>query len=198
MPRVKLSPELKEAISELPDQEKDKLIFRLLPSNAKLVERLIFELLEEGSSQEERREEVEKKIEKALKAADQYFYTPGLLLLALRDLSGDINRHVQATRDKYGEAALNLFMLVRALELSGEKVRAEPRNRSRTFTDYVIKRCLKIVSLLQKMHPDLHFDFQENLEKLGALLQQNPTLVQVARDLGLDLKALQDGEVPMV
>jgi len=46
MARAKLIPELKAAISELTEKEKDKLIFRLLPKDQKLVHKLEYQLLE--------------------------------------------------------------------------------------------------------------------------------------------------------
>ena len=46
----KLSKKLKEAISNLPDSEKDKLLFKLLPKDQPLCEKLEFELLEQGQT----------------------------------------------------------------------------------------------------------------------------------------------------
>jgi hypothetical protein len=196
MPRVKLSTELKEALSALSDKEKDKLIFRILPSHSRLVDRLTFELLEAGQSQEDRREELQETIETWLSKGKKHYYSPGLLLRMIRDLSGQINRHVYATKDKYGEAWLNLYLLVRTLEIYGEEVKKASPARARTFSNYVVKRSLKILRLLSKMHPDLHLDFQENLEKLGELIGQNHQLMQTSIFHGLDVNWLIRGEVP--
>lgn len=196
MPRVKLSAELKEALSDLSHKEKDKLLFRLLPANSKLVDRLIFDLLELGETQESRREEMEAVIEQELREASNYFYSPGILLLTLRELSGKITRHVQATKDKYGEVSLNLLMLVRSLELNGNKVAAVSHRKARTFTDYTVKRTLKLLKLIAKMHPDMHLDFQEDLEQLGKYFGANDHLMRTSIHHGLDVNWLLNGEVP--
>ena len=196
MPRVKLSTELREAISALPEKEKDKLIFRLLPSNSKLVDRLVFELLETGESKENRREDLQEQIESWLTNGKKHYYSPGLLLMMIRDLSGEINRHAHATKDKYGEAWLNLYMLVRTLEIYGTEVQKASPAKARTFSNYVVKRSLKILKLLSKMHPDLHLEFQENMEKLGELIGQNHQLMKTSIFHGLDVNWLIQGEVP--
>ena len=111
MPRVKLTPELKKAISFLPDKEKDKLLFRLISLRPDLAEQLTFKLLEGGETTVERREDVRIYIERYLLSQVHIYYSPGYLLMEIRYLSGRINDHVKTTRDKYGEVDLNLFML---------------------------------------------------------------------------------------
>lgn len=196
MRRVKLSDELKEAIRELPEKEKDKLLFRLIPTNPKLVERLIFDLLEVGDSKEDRRQELEEGIKKSLVLATNAYYSPGYLMMDLRGISGMITRHVQATKDKYGEIHLNLLMLIQVLELCGEKIRVAPPYKARNLNKYIINRSLKILKQISKMHPDLHLDFLDNLNKLGHLIGGNPQLMKTAIYTGLDVNWLISGEIP--
>ena len=71
----------------MPDKEKDKLLLRLIPSNSGLVDRLEFELLEYGETQQERREELAGEIVDQLKIAHQSFYPPPYALKDLRTFS---------------------------------------------------------------------------------------------------------------
>jgi len=193
MARTKLSDELKEAISLLSNKEKDKLLFRLIAKDTALVERLTFELLEEGESKEDRREDIYKMIDKGF---DKYrYYSPGYLLLVLRSISGDINRHVKTTKDKYGEIQLNLLMLNKSLGLFGDKIRNVPSHKSRTFNSYVVKRAIKLVKLLGKLHEDYLLDFQEDIQKLGHYIDAQRHMQYLAEELGLDIEMLKRGEV---
>lgn len=193
MARRKLSDELKEAITMLSNKEKDKLLFRLIAKDEALVERLKFELLEDGSTKEDRREEIYEMISDGF---DKYrYYSPGYLLLVLRSLSGDINRHVKTTKDKYGEVQLNLLMLNKSLGLFGDKIRKADFRKSRTLNNYVVKRAIKLVRLLRKMHEDYLLDFQEDIQNLGRYIDEQPLMKTLANELGLDLEMLKRGEV---
>src|SRR5262245_50911823 len=107
----KLDDQLKSAITGMPQKEKDKLLLRLVAKDHKLVERLIFELLEGGNTRDERAADLRKSIERRLPWPDQPDNTPGWLLMDLRSLSGDISAHVNATKDKPGEVILSIFMI---------------------------------------------------------------------------------------
>jgi len=177
----------------LSNKEKDKLLFRLIAKDAALVERLTFELLEGKETKDDRREEIYQKIDKGF---DRYrYYSPGYLLLVLRSLSGDINRHLKTTKDKYGEIQLNLLMLNKSLGLFGEKIRNAPSHKSRTFNAYVVKRAIKLVGLLRKLHEDYLLDFQEGIQKLGQHIDEHPRMKLLAEEFGLDVEMLKQGEV---
>lgn len=191
MTRVKLHPDLKKAISALPPKEKDKLLFRLLPKNEALVAQLEYELLEDGATRESRRAELQREIKITLKNVARNYYSPGYLLLDLRAISGDINRHVKTTKDKYGEVELNVFMLNQALELLGGQLRTATPWHSRTLHEYVAKRVLKLIGLLEKLPEDYHADFQQAFHHLGQVLEQQGNFLRVAKNLGLDLDLLK-------
>src|SRR5690349_19194870 len=99
----KLSKKLKEALSNLPDSEKDKLLFKLLPKEQALCEKLEFELLEQGQTLENRRAEVKDKMEKVITG---HHYSAGWLMMDLRALAGEITRHARRTSDQEGEITL--------------------------------------------------------------------------------------------
>jgi hypothetical protein len=186
MARPKLSDELKKEIAQLPHKEKDKLLFRLIAKDEALIEKLTFQLLEGGNTREERREELKDEIRRLLQQSDEYFYSPGYLLLDLRSISGMITKHVRTTRDKYGEIELNLFMLNYALKLMGEKIQPFDAYKSRTLNTYIVKRAMKLQSLLGKLHEDYRLDFEEDMKSLARFLRADPQLVAEAEVLGLE------------
>ncbi len=190
MARIKLTDDLKKAISGMSPAQKDKLLFRLIAGNPPLAEKLIFDLLEGGDTQGERRTEVANEIRKTLTTCKEDIYSPGILLLYLRDLSGIINRHVATTKDKYGEVELNLLMLNTAFEEFAQIIRNSSPLRARTFNEYVVKRVLKLLSLIDKLHEDLHLDFKDEFKKLGKQMSLYPPIVRLAADLHLDVKDL--------
>ena len=152
MPRRTLSPDLKKAISALSIREKDKLIFRLLPRDDKLVERLEYELLEEAATQEERRKEVATFIENSLaELHNERYLGPGFILYTMRAASGRISRHLFVTKDKYGEIALNLQLLIQVLRQFGRQLPEFRSSKARNLTIYLIKRTIKVLNLLEKL-----------------------------------------------
>lgn len=196
MPRIKLSSELKKAISLMPSQEKDKMLYRLIAKEPDLVNKLIFQLLESGDSIEDRRDEIKELINEHLTRYKSHFYTPGYLQMNLRSLSGEINRHLKTTKDKYGEVALNLFMLNKVMELYNEEVMRFDSQKSRTFNEYIVKRTLKIYALLSKLHEDYVADFKTDLQQLGEKIGENDNMMRVAIQNMLDVNWLLKGILP--
>jgi len=196
MPRIKLPVDFKKAVSQMPDGDKNKLLFRLLAKEPALVEKLAFELLEGGETTEERRADLERETEQHLINYQNYFYTPGYLQMELRSISGEITRHVKTTKDKYGEVYLNLFMLNKCMELYNQKVIPFNPINSRTFNEYVVKRTLKIYDLLGKLHEDYLADFKPDLKKLGKEIGKNHNMMKVAIYNMLDVNWLLKGILP--
>lgn len=195
MARVKLTADLKKAISGLSHKEKDKLLFRLIAKEPILAEQLVFKLLEEGTSAEDRRTDLAREIEQYLIDYQKYYYSPGYLLLDLRSISGKITQHVKTTKDKYGEVALNFLMLNKALALFGNKIAKVRPNRSRTLNKYVVNRAIKLLGLLRKIHEDYQLDFSDSMIELGQHIQGIEAMKRMADEFELDLELLLSGEV---
>lgn len=180
----------------MPAKEKDKLLLKLIAKDEALIKKLEFQLLEDGESTEERRELLQQEIEQFLETYDKgnYYYSPGYLLMELRSQSAKITAHVKTTRDKYGEVHLNLMLLNKCLLLFGERINKAKPQKSRTIDNYIIKRTLKILGLLKRLHPDMLLDFEEDLIQLGKQMLQQKTMLSIAKFNGLNLEALADGE----
>ncbi|MDO5105542.1 hypothetical protein [Capnocytophaga sp.] len=190
---MKISKELKEAISHLSSAEKDKLIFRLLKKDLVLANRLLFELVSEETV-EEKRQKAQDKIELMIKR--RRFYSCGVLNMEVRELSGIINDHVSITKDKFGEISLNLFMICGILETHRENILQHDFEKAQKFCVAVIARAFKILILIKKLHEDYFIEFQEDLQKFGELIGDNPYLMKAAINNGLDVNWLISGEIP--
>lgn len=187
---MKLSDDLKAAIKALPEKEKDKLLLRLIPKNDLLVYQLEYRLLEDGETMVQRREEVKDKISKNIPTESEMSYSPGYLLMILRELSGIINLHVAVTRDKLGEIGLNLYMLNEVISNNIEGLLAADKYSKLTFDEYVVKRAIKLLKLVSTVDEDYHVDFQEDFHKLGKLISKQHSTMKIAIYSGLDVNHL--------
>ena len=182
-------PEFKKALQLLPDNEKDKLILRLLKNDLLLANQLRFKLVDTDSV-EDKREQIKTRITKRIQQAIERYYSPGILLMDVRDISGEINEHVSITKDKLGEIILNCLMLRLLLEQNNERIAAEKQGKAHTLCIYIIARVFKILMLIQKQHEDLHLEFSEDIEAIGELIRNNTNLMKTAIHNGLDVNWL--------
>ena len=189
------SKEFKKAIQELPSNEKDKLIFRLLKRDLDLANRLYFELVDVETVEDKRTAFEIEMIKKINYFSDRY-YSVGYLLQDTRFLSGDITNHVKITKDKFGEISLNLKMLNHLLTINNKRIETVTYSKAYTLCIYVIARAFKILLLIKAMDEDYFLDFKENLSTLGKLIYDNPFLMHTAIDNDLDVNWLILGEIP--
>ncbi|TXF76009.1 hypothetical protein [Chryseobacterium sp.] len=185
--------ELKEAISHLPSSEKDKLILRLLKKDRLLTERLLFELVSEQTA-DQRRDEVKQKLEEGIKRATKNFRSADYLNVEIRSMSGIISEHVFITKDKFGEAWLNLWMLNQILKLN--KGNLSGQRRQEKFSIAVIARVFKVLLIINKLHEDFFSEFSDELKELGTLIGNSQHLMATAKHHGLDVNWLTLGNVP--
>lgn len=185
--------ELKEAISNLPSSEKDKLILRLLKKDRLLTERLLFELVSEQTV-DQRRDAVKERLDSEIERATRYFRSADYLNVEIRSMSGIISEHVFITKDKFGEAWLNLWMLNKVLKRNQEKLAAN--RRPEKFNIAVIARIFKVLLIVDKLHEDYFTELSDELNELGTLIGNNQTLMTTAMHHGLDVNWLVLGNVP--
>jgi hypothetical protein len=189
--------EFKEALSHLPSKEKDKLILRLLKKDVVLANRLLFELVS-TSTVEEQREKLETSLlNRIQKEADRGHYSIGYLNWDVREYSGLITQHVKITKDKFGEAYLNLIMINQVLTINRLYIlRSRPPVKRRKFSIAVIARAFKILLLIHKLDDDFLMEFEPHLKKLGKLIGDNHFLMETAIKNGLDVNWLMNAEIP--
>lgn len=188
--------EFKEALSHLPDTEKDKLILRLLKKDLNLANRLLFELVD-TKSVDESRKVAEQHIINNVKRITKEFYSIAYFNVEVRWLSGDITKHVKITKDKFGEASLNLLLVNEILKQNKEHIlTARPPVKLRKFSTQLIARIFKVLLLINKMDPDLFLEFKDDLILLGNLMSDNDKLMEAALKNGLDVNWLLKAEIP--
>lgn len=171
---------LKKAIVNMPTKEKEKLLLRLVAKDTLLVDRLYYELVEEGTTLLERREELRSKIERMSTYRQD---TPGYLLMNLRSLSGDITYHVKITKDKIAALELNLLM-IKAFMQNNEEMLRNYSSRSDTCAIYLAKKALTILKSLDKLNEDYRFDYLEDINAMLKLLHHLCSRMY-ARQLGI-------------
>jgi len=187
--------EFKEAISNLPSAEKDKLIFRLLKNDLALANQLHFKLVSDHTV-EELREKVKAQLNILIERATNKYYSPGYLNMDIRDMSGRINEHVNITKDKYGEISLNLYMITRILEENRKNILTVSWGKAEKLCTAVVSRAFKILLLIKKMHEDYFTEFEDDLKKLGELIANNNYLMKAAIYNGLNINWLLSGNIP--
>lgn len=192
---MKFDKEFKDAIAALPEKEKDKLLLRLLKKDIPLCNRLHFELVECGNT-DEKRDEVKQRIIDHVKKSERHGYKPGYLLMDIREMSGMVNEHVSITKDKYGEISLSLLLLTESLTTYGKFVDLSRHRDVRKLLQYVVSKVFKITLLVDKMHEDLKMEFRDDLAKLGDLISKSKRLSRSAQQNGMDVNWLIENEIP--
>ncbi|MGB0869176.1 MAG: hypothetical protein ACPGSD_06240 [Flavobacteriales bacterium] len=195
MPKVKLSPELKEAISYLSSTEKDKLLFRLLAKEPLLVEQLIVKLIEGGASTEFRRDELRKDLIEQIDFRP--FFSSSSLMYDLGEYSSKITFHTRATKDKLGEIELNLLILIKVLSKHKLELKNVSAKKINSLVKYVLRRSLKLIDLINKLHEDYRMEFEDDLRDLAMLIGELPVLMNAAIFIGFDVNCLVNFEIDM-
>ena len=179
---AKLEEQLKVAILKMPAKEKDKLLLRLVTKDAKLIRRLVFELLEGGETRDDRAAELRGQIFQSLQAVDQRSTTPGYLLLYLRHWNARIVEHVQATKDKPGDVSLTVFMLAEAFRTHLVMLRRHPDRRSDTLAPYIVRRTKSLLTKAGKLHEDYFIEFRRDLNELLQFIWEFRPTAQLAKN----------------
>lgn len=191
MPRVKLTDDLKKEIKSLPPKEKDKLLLRLIPKDSKLVDQLFYKLVEEEGTLELRRDDMREYISTRINLYPNKYYSSVYLRLEMRDISGKINYHVAITKDKLGEIEFNLQMLNGLLTKNKSRLQSESKYLAEKLNDYVIKRAIKLVKLINAMHEDYRLEFSEEMEDLAGHFDTIPSLLAEAKSQDFDPASLR-------
>lgn len=191
---MKFTDEFKDAISNLPEKEKDKLILKLLKKDLPLVNRLHFELLQPTSIEEAR--EIAKKEVMQILNYNSFFYSPGIAMMHLREASGVINEHVAITKDKYGEIYLQLQMISLFLTHKKHDYNQFSTNQTRKLDNYIISKLYKLLGQMLVFHDDQLYDFKEMTERIGTSMGEIPALMKVAIFNGFNPNWLFNLEIP--
>jgi hypothetical protein len=181
----KIDDQLKAAIAQLSAKEKDKLLFRLIAKDEKLVRKLVFELIEGGTTRDDRAAELRQQIAEKLPETGQKWLTPGLLMMELRFWNARISEHVAATKDKPGEVSLTFFMLAEALRRHRHLIVESSARRVQKFAPYVVKRVASLLPKARRLHEDYFIEFRRDADEVLAFIWAYAPMVAYAQEAQL-------------
>jgi hypothetical protein len=187
--------DFKLAISNLPSKEKDKLLLRLLKKDLTLANRLYFELVNTDSV-DERRDNLEKHIIRKAQQITDRFYSPGILMMDMRELSGEINEHVVIAKDKYGDASLNLLLINKVLNLNHLNIERANSSKVSKLCIYIVAKVFKVLIIVNSLHEDFCIEFKKPLIILGNEISKSNYLIRTSIQHGLDVNWLLSDNIP--
>lgn len=187
--------DFKEALSHLPEKEKDKLILRLLKKDLTLANKLHFELVNTNTV-DDQRAIVEDHLRDRVASFSERFYSPGYLNMDIRYLSGDITQHVKITKDRYGDVSLNLLLLNEVMKHNAVLLNNNNTAKYKKIKVALLARTFKVLVGISKLDEDYKVDFEEGLNTLGKRYSGNESIMQLCIFHGLDVNWLLSGEIP--
>lgn len=172
-------PELKKAILDLPQKEKDKLLTRLITKDRLLMKQLHFQLLEDEADLDERIEAVHGQLQLILDRANEYipnanqFRSSDQLMGELKYGSGLVNEHFAITKDKMSEVRLRLFLISGSFTHFDRLFEQHLYERNDRLLTYQAGRIKYILGKYGKLHADLQFEFRDELNEILAFAHQS-------------------------
>lgn len=166
-------PELKNAVLNLPQKEKDKLLVRLIGKDKMLLKQLHYQLLENEYDLDDRVKQLKHKLEAlfhqqtTLSDAPIYSNYKNLNNL-IRQASGIINEHEKVTKDKFSVAEARLYILAESFRLYPTLFGKSHFQIAEKLHRYITTRAKITLDKIANLHDDLQFDLQEDI----ALVQQ--------------------------
>lgn len=166
-------PELKEAILNQSEKEKDKLLVRLINKDKKLMEQLHFSLLEDEDDLIERIQNVKAELEKVFERTEKgiskktLYYKHQELTGYLKSASGLVNEHASITKNKESELDLRLLILEETFDTFYNLYQENNLGyKADLHFIYQATRIKAIVALYDKLHEDLQFEYRERLSNV--------------------------------
>lgn len=162
-------PELKSAVLNLSQKEKDKLLIRLIGKDKMLLKQLHYQLLENEYDLEHRIETLKAKLENLLHdtahkvSNSPIFSNHKTINNLLRQASGLINEHEKVTKDKFSTAECRLYILVQPYKMYPRLYETSHLQVAEKLHKYINARIKTTLNNVATLHEDLQFDLQENL-----------------------------------
>ena len=175
-------PELKEAVLNLPQKEKDKLLVRLVGKDKMLMKQLHFQLLEDQIDLEERIEQLKHKLHTLFSSSGNtvknipVFSNYKELHSLIRQASGLINEHEKVTKDKYSEVDCRIYILHQAFRRFPSLFEKSAVFSAAKLHDYVKARIKMTNNKMEKLHEDLQFDLRDPLEEMLGFAMEHDLL----------------------
>ncbi|GAC1368486.1 MAG: hypothetical protein NVSMB30_05070 [Hymenobacter sp.] len=178
-----LPPNLRKALFQLPQKEKDQLLARLVAQDVVLTEQLVFRLLEGPEALATRRAGLRTQVDDPVRGFHQ---TPNDLLVILRQLQARLAYHVKITDDAYGEAELSWRLLANVFRHQAG-VTARLHGPTQPLLQHLTKSVHDALRRTARLHEDYHLELAAAANAvLDALWQSGAA--PLAREAGLPRK----------
>ncbi|MCZ4225593.1 hypothetical protein [Pedobacter rhodius] len=155
--------DLKNAITDLPVKEKDKLLLRLIAKDKVLTEHLHYKLLEDESDLESRKEKIKSDIEAQIPELKKLSVKEALA--KVRKMISGVNHFYKVTKDAFGEIELKIFILS-SIPLDYKRSLFGYKDFGFLFATFYIKTVQVTLNKLAKLHEDLQFDLSDATNQL--------------------------------
>ena len=175
-----LPPDLRRALFQLPEREKDQLLARLVAQDAVLTEQLTYRLLEGSDALENRRAILRAQVDDPVRGFHQ---TPNDLLVILRQLQARLAYHTRITDDVFGEIELSWRLLANVFRHQAN-VTSRLHGPTQPLLQHLTKRTHEALKQTARLHEDYHLELAETASTVLAALWQSGA-APLARELGL-------------
>lgn len=175
-----LPPDLRKALLQLPQKEKDQLLVRLVCQDKVLTEQLQFRLLEGAEGLETRRTQLRERLDDPIRG---YHPTPNDLLVIVRQLQNMISYHAKITGDTFGEVELTVHLLNNVFLAQPEAV-ARLTGTTQLLLNHLVRRTDTALRQAEKLETDYHVELADAINELLNNLWRTAA-APLARDLGL-------------
>jgi hypothetical protein len=175
-----LSPDLRKALLNLPQKEKDQLLARLVGQDAVLMEQLSYRLLEGEDALEQRRHRLRTQVDDPVRG---YHQTPNDLLHIVRQLQARLAYHSRITGDLFGEVELTLRLLTNVLRHHPEAV-GRLHGPTQPLLQHLARRTHEALKQASKLHEDYLVELTPATDELLTLLYASAA-APLARELGV-------------
>ncbi len=193
---MQIDKEFKNELSLLADKEKDKLVLRLLRRDKKLAKRLHYELIG-AFTKEDLQNDFYKNVIDSFEDIKVNHYMPIFLSRSLRKLSSEIASYLFTTKDKHGQAWLNLYLLNKSFEFFSREIDSYiGTEKGRKLAVYLLNKTFNTLVIIKKLDPDLYVDFDEDLTNLGEHFEKNEGFSQTCNHHGFKINWMFDRNIP--
>lgn len=175
-----LPPDLRKALLQLPQKEKDQLLARLVAQDAVLTEQLAYRLLEGSEALATRRTALRAQVDDPVRGFHQ---TPNDLLVILRQLQARLAYHAKITDDAFGEAELSWRLLANVFRHQAAST-ARLHGPTQPLLQHLARRTQEALRQTTRLHEDFHLELAETANAVLAALWQSGA-APLARELGL-------------
>ena len=181
-----LPPDLRRALCQLPQREKDQLLARLVAQDAVLTEQLAYRLLEGPDALATRRAALRAQVDDPVRGFHQ---TPNDLLVILRQLQARLAYHAKITEDVFGEVELSWRLLANVFRHQSA-VTERLHGPTQPLLAHLARRTHEALKQTARLHEDYHVELAGTANEVLMALWKSGA-APLARELGLP-KAMSD------